>query len=134
MTVSVNQYDESYQAFGDMRSNQFYFVEFISASDKIVQRTSSVAAVLCGVLQNQPNSGDVAVVRHIGKSKVLVNCVNISCAGYMIGTTALGGADVKLTATAASGQYVLGISVEAAVTSGQLCEVILNGVPHPLAG
>ena len=134
MTVSVNQYDESYQAFGDMRSNQFFFAEFVAASDKIVQLCSAVNAVCIGELQNQPNSGDVAVVRHIGKSKVLVNCVNISCAGYMIGTTALGGADVKLAATAASGQYVLGVSVEAAVSSGELCEVILNGVPHPLAG
>lgn len=132
MTVSVNQYDESYQAFGDMRSNQFYFVEFVAGSDKIVQRTSAVNAIAVGVLQNQPNSGDVATVRHLGKAKVLVNCVAVSAAGYMIGTTALGGADVKLTATANSGQYVMGVSVEAAVTSGELCEVILGGIPFPL--
>lgn len=132
MTVSVPLYDESYQAFGDMRSNQFYFVEYVSASDKIVQRTSAVTAVIAGVLQNQPNSGDVAVVRHIGKSKVLVNSIGVSCAGYMIGCTALGGADVKLTATANSGQYIFGVSVEAAVNSGELCEVMLGGIPYPL--
>jgi hypothetical protein len=132
MTVSVNQYDESYQAFGDMRSNQFFFVEYVAASDRIVQLCSAVNAVAIGVLQNQPNSGDVAVVRQVGVAKVLVNCVSISCAGYMVGTTALGGADAKLTAIAASGQYYLGVSREAAVTSGELCEVTLGGVPYPL--
>lgn len=117
-----------------MRSNQFFFVEYVAASDKVVQRTSAVDAIAIGVLQNQPNSGDVAVVRHLGVSKVLVNGAGVSCAGYMIGTTALGGAVVHLTTTAGSGMYAIGVSREAAVNSGQLCEVMLYGAPIPLGG
>ncbi len=134
MANSVNVYDESYAAFGDLRSNQFFFVEFKTGTDKIVQLCSAVVAVACGVLQNNPQSGEAACVRHMGRAKALVNCVSISTAGYMIGTTALGGADVKLASVAASGQYVNGISIESAVTSGGLCEVILNGAPVQLGG
>ncbi len=132
MGTDINVYDDSYQAFGDLRSNQFFCVEFVPTLDKIVQRTSATTAVIAGVLQNQPNSGDVAVVRHLGKAKMLVNCISISCAGYLIGTTALGGADAKVTAGANSGQSVIGVAVEAAVTSGQLCEVVLYGASVPL--
>ena len=132
MANSVNVYEESYTAYGDLRSNQFFCVEFLTAADRVVQRTSAVTAIVCGVLQNNPQSGEVAVVRHLGRTKMLVNCIGVSTAGYMLGTTALGGADVKLTPVADSGEYVIALAVESAVTSGALVEALLYGAPIPL--
>ena len=107
MVTEHSIYDETYQGYGDLRSNQFYTVEFQAA--KIVQRCSSTVAVVCGILQNNPNSGESAVVRHLGKSKFASHS---GAYGNFMGPAANGALNVKV-AGSASGQYIILQAIQA---------------------
>jgi predicted membrane protein len=124
MAVEQNLFDQSYTAFGDFRSTPFYFVEFVA--DKTVQKCSAATAVACGVIQNNPNSGQTAVVRHAGVTKVMAGAL-ISAAGYLIGTAAHGAAIREVLGTN-SANYILGVGQEDAV-SGAIFSMIMASVP-----
>jgi hypothetical protein len=120
-TTEVNVLDLAYQARGDLRSAQFHLVEFVA--DRTVQVCSATTAIACGILQNTPKSGESALVRHFGVSKVHVMSGMV---GKFIAPTATGEGN-SLT-TPISGQYVIGMCIDG-VTSGSLASVI---VPAPV--
>lgn len=125
MATEVNIFDATYQALGDMRSAQFRFVEF--TADRQVQRTSATTAIMCGILQNNPNSGQEAVVRHLGMSKLEMTS---AAAGSLIGTDATG-RGVKVVYSTNSGQYTCAQSIEA-VSASSRGSVIVSPVPIAL--
>ena len=125
MATEFAIWDQSYATYGDLRSNQFYFVEFVAGSDKIVQKTSAVVALLIGILQNNPNSGDTAVVRHLGVSKCMA-ATPISSAGLLIGCEATGAGGVRYPVVD-SGEYAIATSIETNV-SGDLFGVIVSPI------
>jgi len=123
MATEHNVYDASYPAFGDLRSNQFYCVEF--SASKVVQKCSAVTALACGVLQNNPNSGEVAVVRHLGMSKCVAGS-GITVAN-LVGPVAHGAIGKKTPGTDTT-NYVIGQAVET-FSSGETGAIIIRGTP-----
>jgi hypothetical protein len=63
--------DFSYEAAEDLSDYQFHFV-CIDSNGKIALM-DAVSDVPIGVLQNAPESGEEAVVRHLGISRVVAN-------------------------------------------------------------
>lgn len=127
MATEFNLHDETYRVRGDMRSNQFYCVEFIAARQ--VQICSSVTALVCGVIQNNPNSGDSASVRHAGISKAV--CGSGITVGDLVGPLAMG-AIGKKTAGTDTTNYVIGQAIETA-SSGEVVSIIIGAVPFRAA-
>jgi hypothetical protein len=121
--MALNIWEDSYQAFGDLRSSQFHFVEY-QAAEK-VQICSATTAIACGILQNNPNSGDTAVVMHEGVSKLKAG--EAITFGNLIGPNAKG-AGAPRTAGSDTTLYICG---DARVTfvSGDIREVNLRGTP-----
>lgn len=122
MATEVNIFDATYIARGDLRSNQFFMVEFVA--DRTVQRCSSTVAKVCGILQNNPNSGQEASVRHLGMSKC--ECTS-GPAGSFVGPDAAGRGAIKAP-IANSGQYIIAQTVETATASSRI-SVIVQSVP-----
>lgn len=65
--------DQSYLAAEALTSDQYRFV--VLASDNTVRRPDSLTEIPLGILQNAPVSGDVAVVRLLGTSKLVCNAL-----------------------------------------------------------
>ena len=63
--------DFSYVAAEDLSDYQYHFVKINDSGQ--VQLLDSAAEVPDGVLQNAPESGEAATVRHLGISKVVTN-------------------------------------------------------------
>lgn len=112
----------------DLSSSQFCIVA-LNASMQVV--LPSGQGVRCfGVLQNAPASGEAAVVRRFGVSRVVAGDVIALAAGgalvTAIGTTGKAGA-------AASGDYITGFLVEAAAADGNIAAMMVNPSDVPLA-
>lgn len=127
MTTEYNLFDATYQARGDMRSNQGYCVEFIAARQ--VQLCSATTAVACGIITNNPNSGDSATVRHAGMAKAV--CGSSITVGDLVGPLAMGCIGKK-TAGTDTGDYVIGQAVETR-SSGEVCAIVMGSVPYRAA-
>jgi hypothetical protein len=63
--------DESYPAHEDLSADQYHFV--VLTSTGTVRRPDASGETPLGILQNAPESGQAAVVREIGRSKLVAN-------------------------------------------------------------
>ncbi len=95
----------SMKAGGDLRSSQYAFVSVSGSEYVMLCRTSGEK--MFGLLQNQPYSGDTAVVMVAGISKILAG--GSVTRGNPI-TTNHSGCGVSVTLT--SGQYVMAYAQE----------------------
>ncbi len=111
----------TYQAFGDFRSSQFQLCKF-QASRVVTGCSAAQTDIPCGVIQNNPNSGEAAVVMHAGLSKVKAG--ESITYGNLIGTTSTGAVQA-LTAGSETTKYIIGMAVES-VDSGDLCAALIN--------
>lgn len=123
MATEVNVWDETFQAFGDLRSSQFYLVEF--KASKVIQACSAVTAVVCGIVQDNPNSGQPATVRLLGKSKMAT--VAAITYGALVGPAATGQGITKTIGTNTT-HFVIAQAI-ATTASGDLAEVLIKGNP-----
>jgi len=71
MTVAYSGMDISFIAAEDLSSHQFMFVH--QATDTTVDLMDGATEYPVGILQNAPESGEVAVVRITGTSKLVMN-------------------------------------------------------------
>lgn len=69
--VQFSGIDISFKAAEDLSAKQYHFVH--QASDTTVDMVDSGAEFPVGILQNAPESGEVAVVRVAGVSKLVMN-------------------------------------------------------------
>ena len=122
MAVESNIWDETYRALADQRSGQYAFGKFSGAATVALCDISGEAA--CGILQNNPQSGDNAVVRMAGRSKCR-GAATIAV-NTMICTDHSGRA---LAVTLGSGDYSIAMTHEA-MADGKISEVIVRGTPH----
>lgn len=120
MAVELQGYDIGWlTASADLSAKQYFIVD-ISGDGTITTAGSAGQAVL-GVLQNDPESGQVAIVRTSGVSKVKVGTGGLT-AGQLVQ------ADADGTAIAgASGDYVIGMALNTGA-EGSLVAVAI-GVP-----
>lgn len=123
MSTELNVYDDSYATFGDLQSNQYYFVEF--SASRTVQKCSAVTAVICGIVQNNPKSGETAVVRMLGKSKIKTG--EAITYGALVGCTAAGQAAAKSLGTNTT-HYIVGQAIET-TASGDVAHIVVKGNP-----
>jgi hypothetical protein len=105
----------------DLSAKQYYFVKI----------NTSGLAVLCsgltdkpiGVLQNDPASGEEAVITVVGGTKVVAGASIDE--GVLIGTTAAGKAGAKVPGTDTT-NYVAGTVILASGADGEILTALIN--------
>ncbi len=110
----------TFTAAADLSSKQYHFVVLASAST--VNVASAITNAPIGILQNNPESGQQAIVAVSGISKVVAD--GTLAAGNFIGTSADGQADAISPGTDTT-VYMTGQCMGAA-TAGQTTEMLLN--------
>jgi hypothetical protein len=122
---------DNYVAAEDLSDYQYHIVVLDATTGKI--RLPDVATdVPYGVLQNAPGSGEAAVVAPLGCgsiSKVVAN--NALAIGTIVALEFVGAADAGKAQTAASGQFRVGVVVEASSAEDDLCGVLLVPMSLP---
>lgn len=103
-------------AAADLTAKQHYFVA-VNTDGKIAVAGDGVAAL--GVLQNKPDSGEVADVGTLGVTQVVAG--GVVTAGDKVASDASGKA-----ATATTGEYAIGIALGTTAGDGEKLSVYLN--------
>jgi len=117
--------DLTFPAAEDLSDDQYKFV-VLNSSGK-VRRPDSASEVAIGILQNAPESGEAAVVRVIGQSKVQANAaIGI---GTFIGPEYVSATDAgKGRDNSAALAYARAVMVEAAEAEDDLGSCLLLGM------
>jgi len=123
MSQSIGILDKTCIAGEDLRNYQYYAV-YLSADNTVsVCTTSHVDAI--GILQNDPNTGEEAVVRVLGTTKVKVGgaiTYNVRC---VVDTD---GMVIAVTTLSATEQRVVGIMIADAAADGDIAEMFLTNM------
>jgi hypothetical protein len=109
----------TFTASADLSSKQFYFVKLSSATQVTV--CAAVTDKPIGVLQNDPTSGNSAIVRVLGVSKISADAT--LAAGDVIGTSADGQAQ-PITLGSETTVHVCGQAIEAGAAGSTLTAFI----------
>lgn len=108
-------------AGADLSAKQFYFVK-LSADDTVVV-CAAATDIPIGVLQNKPTSGQAALVRVIGKTKVSADAALTY--GQLIGTSGDGQADPK-TAGSDTTEYICGRVLNGVANANELASAMVD--------
>ena len=120
MAYEVQGFDiGTFTASADLSAKQYYFVKLSSATQVTV--CAAVTDKPIGVLQNNPESGEQAIVRCLGVSKV--NADATLAAGNVIGTSADGQAQ-PITLGSETTVHVSGQAIEAGAANSDLTAFI----------
>jgi hypothetical protein len=132
MAYGIEVLDVSYEAAENLSGDQFTFVVLDSGTGR-VRRPDSAAEIPDGILQNKPVSGEEALVRKLGLSKLAVNgAVSI---GDFLKAEYVGAADAgKGEKAAAAWRTARAVVLEAAGAEGDLATVELVGPFPPSLG
>lgn len=139
MSVHGTQYVDitAVNASGDLTSSQFYIVRCTGVDTSY--SASNLTCKLCtsatggvsgprGVLQNEPDTGQAAIVRIFGPTKVLSGGA-IGVGNYITSSTA--GTAVVASST---GQHFIGWAMQAATSAGERIEAFLTGPGVAITG
>ena len=107
-------------AAADLSDKQYYFVKLASATT--VNVCSAITDLPIGILQNNPESGEQAVVQIFGISKVVAD--GTITAGRWMGTSADSQA-AGITPGSDTTVYVMGQAIQAA-SAGETFTMFLN--------
>lgn len=116
MAVS-NMGEFTKKASEDLSSKQFYIVQMDSSGNAEVGEGAT--DLLLGVLQNTPESGQGATIRHMGTTKVVAS--DAIAIGARVTTTNAG----KAVTTTTNANIVVGVALEAAGADGDVIEIQL---------
>ena len=122
MANEYSVWDETFAAAADFQSCQFCFVK-VSVTPRWVALCSTSGEAMMGILQNNPLSGGNAVVRLLGRSKLVAGG-----AVTLNGLVKTGSSGQGLSVTLTSGEYVCAQAIET-LASGEINEVIVRGAP-----
>ncbi len=120
MSQQVGVLDLSFTAGEDLSSNQYYFVYLSDDHTVKLCTTNHVDAI--GVLQNEPESGEMATVRVLGTTKAIV-AESISV-GNRIYVDTDGKANEEDAADDTEARLV-GIALEASSEADDIIEILL---------
>ena len=115
--------DESYVAAEDLRNYQYHFVTMNTDGQIALMDTKD--DIIVGVLQNIPNIGEEAVIRHLGISKVVANASldeGTKIKAEFVSVTDCGKAAANTTTYTA----FHGVVVGASAAEDDLCSVLLR--------
>jgi len=110
----------TFTAAADLSAKQYHFVSLATATT--VNVCSAITNAPIGILQNNPESGQQAVVQVFGVSKVVAD--GTLAAGNFIGTSADGQADAISPGTDTT-VYMTGQCIQAA-SAGETTTMFLN--------
>jgi hypothetical protein len=117
---AIGQDIGTFTAAADLSAKQYHFVVLASATT--VNVATAITNAPIGILQNKPESGQQAIVRISGMSKVVAD--GTLAAANFIGTSADAQADAISPGTDTT-VYMTGQCVEAA-SAGETTTMILN--------
>lgn len=120
MSVQNRSFERSHTAGEDLSAKQYFIVQL--AADGEVEVAEGATDLIVGVLQNKPESGEQAVYRFLGTTKVKAG--GAISVGDWVTTDASG----EAVATTTDGNIVIGRALEAA-DDGDVFEVQL-GIQH----
>jgi len=115
--------DIPFEAAEDLSSYQYHFV-VLNSSGKIALM-DAIGDYPIGVLQNAPESGEAAVVRYAGVSKVVANAAIDE--GDFVNAEFNSVTDCgKADATTTAGTLSCGVCIDASSAEDDLCSVLLT--------
>lgn len=117
--------DISYKAGADLSAKQYYFMKI--SAENTVTVCAATTDIAIGILQNDPTSGQAAIVRIFGRSKV--NADAAIAVGDLLGPAADGQAAVYANGTDTT-KYIRGIATKAVSNAGEIAEVLLTPLPR----
>ena len=117
MSQQAGVLDLTFKAGADLSDKQYYIV-YVSAADTVNVCGANGKAI--GVLQNKPKSGEAAVVRVGGTTKVIMN--EAAAVGKYITSTSAGKGEIA----DAAGEHVIGILLEAATAQDDIVEMLIT--------
>ncbi len=117
MSQAIKDMEKTGVAGESMTASQYYIVQ-LSATGNI-EIGEGATDLLVGVLQNKPASGEAALYRFAGTSKVVASAA--IAIGAFVTTTAAG----KAVTTTTAGNHVIGRALEAAAADGDIIEIQL---------
>ncbi|MBT8365120.1 MAG: DUF2190 family protein [Deltaproteobacteria bacterium] len=122
MAIENGVLDLAFTAGEDLSSFQYHFVHL--ADNNSVDLMDGATEFPIGVLQNAPESGETAVVRVMGVSKVVAN--DALAVGALVKAEYVGAADTgKADAADTDGDIARGVVVFAAGAENDVCSVLL---------
>ena len=122
MAVEYSGKDISFLAAESLATHQYRFV--VQATDTTVQMANGATEIPVGILQNAPASGEVAVVRVEGTSKLVMNAavaVATLVKNEYVGATDNGKGDAADT----DGDYARGLVIQASGAEDDVGGVLL---------
>lgn len=125
MSQQAGILDLTFVADQDLRTKQYFIVKMQATGTPMgVVLASGVTDVTIGVLQNEPNTGEAAVVRMLGTSKV-------SCGtpvGLVVGDLVVPDANGQAKASGTDKDFCIGIALNSTATTavGDIVEIILT--------
>jgi len=115
-------WDETWKAGASQTTKQHYAMK-LSAKNTVVI-CAAAADVCIGILQNAPDSGQAAVVRHLGKTKAVVDGSGAAISvGDRLGPNSSG----KLVKKATGDYSICAIANDASSADGDEIEVLFIG-------
>lgn len=117
MSQAVRDFERTYEAAADLDTKQYFIIK-LDANGKAALGAGATN-LLVGVLQNEPKSGEGALVRHAGTTKVKAGGT------IAIGDYVTSDANGKAVATTTAGDVVMGRAIEAAVAD-DVVEILMT--------
>lgn len=112
----------SLEAASDLRAKQYYFVKVAGAGTCDV--IGGLTETPIGVLQNKPNTGEMAEIVVVGVTKL--NADAGITAGELVGPSADGQADAKGATFAAVTNRVVGVALSTVSNAGEILTAVIN--------
>jgi len=119
MSQSTRENERTFLAENDLSSSQYYIVK-LGTNDNEVALSAAATDGHIGVLQNDPTSGESALVRFGGTTKVEAGGSSISK-----GDPVTANASGQATNTSSEGDRIIGFALEGASAGGDIIEVLL---------
>ena len=118
MSQQVGVLDITFEAAADLSAKQYYLVK-MSAADKV--NLAGANAKVIGVLQNKPKSGEAAVVRVCGTSKVISHDTGIAVGDYLTSD-----ANGKAEEVNADKEFCCGMALQACAADNDIIEALIT--------
>ncbi len=126
MAIDYTGLDLSFVAAEDLTGQQFMFVTQLGMSDSTVGLMNNATDPPIGILQNAPDTGEVAVVRVTGTSKLVMNgaiAVGVLVKAEYVGTSDSGKGDPADT----EADLIIGLSIVASGAENDVGAIIMTG-------
>ena len=119
MSQQVGVLDITFEAAADLSAKQYYIV-IMSAANKV--NVSGANGKAIGILQNKPKSGEAAVVRVLGTSKVVSHDTTTIAVGDYLTSDGNG----KAEEADADFEFCIGMALEPSAADDDIIEVLVT--------